>query len=276
MPDRSLDAACRDCGQALARSPWEERAVRCDACFDRQLRAIDHDFLASYGALGVAGRRTVAETCLRALVLESPPARKVLAMTIMEQFLLCATDLAALHHALRERERAPIIRSFLAFRLDGASSLDFFADLREATDGELLDGFGLPLPERVAARLPTLPPAEARSLTGAIEALLRDVRATCARAEGAALLSELAAGRAGPLVDRSSWLDLRPDQIASLALDERRRRLVVQAVPVDEERLAQVVDAVDCMTRAASNLIYAYLTVQDEDARVRAGRGAGA
>jgi hypothetical protein len=58
--------------------------------------------------------------------------------------------------------------------------------------------------------------------------------------------------------------------VASLVLDERRRQLVMQTVSVDEHRLGEVVDAIDCMTRAASNLIYAYLTVADEEERVRA------
>ena len=56
-------------------------------------------------------------------------------------------------------------------------------------------------------------------------------------------------------------------------VDERGRQLVVRAVPVDENQLAEVVDAIDCMTRAASNLIYAYLTVQDEEDRLRLQEG---
>jgi hypothetical protein len=276
MTERSLDAVCRDCGRPLSLHPREERPARCAACFEGYLRAIDHEFLASYGALGVAGRRTVAETCLRALVLESPPARKVLAVTIMEQFLACGADLAGLCHALRERERAPIIRTFLAFRLDDVASRAFFGELREAQDDELLAAVGLPLPEQAAARYPALPAADARQLAVALGALLRDLRATGARIESAGLLGELAGRvRGGPaLTQRASWLDgsLRPDLVASLVLDERGRRLVVQAVPVDEGRLAQVVDAIDCMTRASSNLIDAYLTVQEEEARLRAAQ----
>lgn len=272
--DRALDANCRDCGRPLAASPSEGRAVRCAACFEGYLREIDHEFLASYGALGVAGRRTVAETCLRALVLESPPARKVLAVTIMEQFLACGADLAGLCHALRERDRAPIIRTFLAFRLDDVASRAFFGELREAPDGELLAAFGLPLPEQAAARYPALQTVDSRGLVAVIGALLRDLRATGARIDSAGLLGELAGQvRGGPaLTQRASWLDgsLRPDQVASLVLDERGRQLVLQAVPVDEDRLAHVVDAIDCMTRASSNLIDAYLTVQEEEARLRA------
>lgn len=283
MPDRSLQAACAECGELLAMEPWEERAALCASCFDGYLRAIDHDFLASYGELGVTSRRTVAETCLRALVLESPPARKVLAMAIMEQFLLASSDLIALTYALKDRDRQPIIRSFLSFRLDAETSRAFFAELLEAPDDLLLASFGLPPPALASRRCPELARNDARELTTALGALVRDLRATAQRGTSAALLAELAGGeqgaptvRGGPaLAAQTSWLPedgLRPDQVASLVLDERRRRLVVQAVPVEEHRLAEVVDAIDCMTRAASNLIYAYLTVRDEEERARALR----
>jgi hypothetical protein len=266
MTERALDAACRDCGEAV---PFDgERALRCAGCFDTYLRSIDHDFLASYAELGVASRRTVAETCLRALVLESPPARKVLALAIWEQFFLATSDLIGLTRALRGRHERPVVQSFLMFQLDAASSEAFFAGLLEATDAELLDAFGLPAPELVATRLSALPAPDARNLAGALRALLRDLRTTAQRDGSALLLSELAGQlRTGPaLTARAAWLaetELRADQVASLVLDERRRRLVLRAVPVDEDKLGEVVDAIDCMTRACSNLIYAYLTVQD-------------
>src|SRR3990172_3809690 len=188
MAERRLEAACADCGRPLSFHPLqaeEGRPVRCETCFDQYLRDIDHDFLASYAELGVTSRRTVAETCLRALVLEAPPARKVLAMTILEQFLLASADLIGLCAALRERERLPIVRSFLSFRLDGEASGAFFGGLPEAAGGGALGG------------------------------------------------------------------GLRADQVASLVLDERRRQLVVRALPVDERKLAEVVDAIDCLTRAS-------------------------
>jgi hypothetical protein len=285
MPDTSLDATCRECGRTLSLHPGEERPARCAPCFDGYLRAIDHDFLASYAELGVTSRRTVAETCLRGLVLESPPARKVLAMAIVEQFLLASADLIGLTHAIRDRDQQPIIQSFLSFRLDGESSSAFFADLLEAPDTELLSALGLPAPELVVSRYPALAAADARDLGGALHALLRDLRATAQRSSSALLLSELAGNvRGGPaLADKPSWLfadpgpgaAMRPDQVASLVLDERRRQLVAQAVPVDEQQLGEVVDAIDCMTGAASNLVYAYLTVQDEEARQTAIRNVG-
>ena len=283
MAERRLEAACADCGRPVSFHPPEAeegRPVRCETCFDQYLRDIDHDFLASYAELGVTSRRTVAETCLRALVLEAPPARKVLAMTILEQFLLASADLIGLCAALRERERLPIVRSFLSFRLDGEASGAFFGGLQEAADGELLAAWGLPMPELVPARCPALPAAEARELSAALGALLRDLRTVAQRDGSALLLAELAGpaarARGGPaLTEQASWLlgaGLRADQVASLVLDERRRQLVVRALPVDERKLAEVVDAIDCLTRASSNLIYAYLTVQDE-VRLREGGG---
>ena len=273
MPDRALDAACHECGRSLSHTDGVA-TVRCASCFEDYLRAIDNEFLDSYAHLGVTSRRTVAETCLRGLVLESPPARKVLALAIIEQFLLASADLIGLMHAVRDRAQRPIVRSFLAFRIDGDASRSFFAQL-EAPDAELLDATGLPPPELVPLRYPALPSPEANNLTLALQSLLRDLHTTAQRSSSALLLSELAGRvRSGPaLTDRPTWLAegaLRPDQVAALVLDERRRQLVLQAVPVDEHQLGEVVDAIDCMTRAASNLIYAYLTVQDEEERVKA------
>ena len=275
VPDRSLEAACRECGRSLTRERGEAGPVRCGPCFEAYLRGIDLDFLASYGELGVTSRRTVAETCLRSLVLEQPPARKVLAVAIMEQFLLASGDLIGLHYAVKGRHRQPIVRAFLSFRPDAEAFGVFFAEVQEASDEELLAALGLPTPERAPARYPGL---DARSLTDTLESLLRDLRTTGQRSASALLLGESAGGfldaRTGlALAETSSWLgggELRPDQVASLALDERRRQLVVQAMPVEEHRLGEVVDAIDCMARASANLIYAYLTVQDEEARLRA------
>ena len=280
MAERSLEAACRECGRALSFHAGEERPVRCGPCFDGLLRDIDHDFLASYGELGVTSRRTVAETCLRALVLAQPSARKVLAMAIMEQFLLASSDLIALYGALKGRALAPIIRSFLSFRLDAETSHAFFTELQGAADDELLAALGLPPPELISTRYPGLARDDSREVTSAVRSLLADLRSTAQRSASAQLLADLAGGpdapsgmRGGPaLASQTSWLPddgMRPDHVASLALDERCRQLVVRAVPVDENQLAEVVDAIDCMTRAASNLIYAYLTVQVEEGRLR-------
>jgi hypothetical protein len=273
MEERALEIACQECGRPLPQRADDERAVRCAACFDDYLRDIDNEFLQSYAKLGVISRRTVAETCLRGLVLESPPARKILAMAIMEQFLLASADLIGLVQAIRDRACRPIVQSFLSFQLDDEASRSFFAAL-EAADGDLLDAVGLPVPDVVSVRYPALPPLDARDLALALQSFVRDLRTTAQRGGSALHLSELAGSvRGGPsLTEQPSYLNgvaMRPDQVASLVLDERRRQLVLHAVPVDEHRLGEVVDAIDCMTRAASNLIFSYLTVQDEEERLR-------
>ena len=265
MPKRSLEVVCRECGGSLTLETLEARPVRCERCFEAYLRGIDLDFLASYGELGVTSRRIVAETCLRSLVLEQPPTRKVLAVAIMEQFLLASGDLIGLHYALKGRHRQPIVRAFLSFRLDGKASGAFFAEVQEAPDEELLAALGLPPPEQAPARYPGL---DTRGLTDALESLLSDLRTTGQRSASALLLGELSGGslgaRAGPaLAATSSWLgggELQPDQVASLALDERRRQPVVQAMPVAEHRPGEAVDAIACLARASANLIHASLT----------------
>lgn len=284
MSDGALTTTfCDDCGTAIVAR--DETALRCASCFDGYLREIDLEFLQSYAKLGVTARRTVAETCLRGLVLENPPARKILAMAIWEQFFLSSSDLIGLTKSLRERDTTPIVQSFLSFKLDRESAHAFFAQLNggasDSGDIELLASLGLPAPEAVATRCPSLPAADAQSLSGAIDALLRDLRTTAERNSSALLLSELAGQmRGGPaLTDQPSWLaegdpstgtGWRPDQIATLVLDEQRRQLVLRAVPVDEHKLGEVVDAIDCMTRASSNMIYAFLTVADDDAQTKA------
>jgi hypothetical protein len=275
MSDGALETTtCDECGSAPVLCDGEY-AVRCASCFDVYLREIDSEFLQSYATLGVTARRTVAETCLRGLVLESPPARKILALAIWEQFFLSSADLIGLTKSLRERDETPIVQSFLLFQLDRESAYAFFAQLSDGGDIELLESLGLPAPEAVPMRCPSLATSDARALSTAIDSLLCDLRATAERSSSALLLSELSGQiRGGPaLTDRPSWLAegaLRPDQVATLVLDERRRQLVLRAVPVDEDQLGEVVDAIDCMTRASSNMIYAYLTVCDEDAQTTA------
>lgn len=284
MSDGSLATTqCDDCGDAIVVANGDT-ALRCASCFDSYLRDIDLEFLQSYATLGVTARRTVAETCLRGLVLENPPARKILAMAIWEQFFLSSADLIGLTKSLRERHETPIVQSFLSFQLDRESAYAFFAQLTDGGDMELLASIGLPAPKAAATRCPSLDLQDARTLSDSISALLRDLHTTAERGSSALLLSELSGQvRGGPaLTDRPSWLfkddpstgsgpaTLRPDQVATLVLDERRRQLVLRAVPVDEHQLGEVVDAIDCMTRASSNMIYAFLTVADEDAQTRA------
>jgi hypothetical protein len=74
------------------------------------------------------------------------------------------------------------------------------------------------------------------------------------------------------LVSQSRWLDsvgLQAHQVASMAIDARRRTVNITAVPVDEKKLQTVVTQINAMTRAAENLVYAVLTVFQEEERAR-------
>lgn len=273
MPHRSLEATCRDCGRPLSFHAGETEPARCVACFDGFLRARDAEFLSSYAELGVTSRRTIAEACLRALVTESPPHRKVLAMNIMEQYVAAAGDLAGLYHALKQRGRAPVMRSFLEFRLDRASALAFFREIAATPQQDLLDALGLPSPDDIASRCPSLHARDVKDLKRALEQLLFDLDYTARMGEGAAVVLAQMAGETrigAALVQQSAWLDsvgLRPDQVASMAIDEKRRTVNISAISVDEKKLEHAVSAINAMTRAGQNLIYGALTTYQEEER---------
>lgn len=258
---------CSDCGTAVALGPGE---TRCPACFDRYLYGLDAGFLESYRRFGCRSHLIVAETCLRGLVLATPEHRKVLAMTIFERYLYALRDLAALFLAFRERRRAPILRSFFAFRLDAAAASEFFETVRSLSDAALFRLLELPLPAEASPACPHLSREEAHSLSVALHHLTQDLRRVTERGSTAALALTQLAGEAGGVVlaADAGWLDgagpaLTPDQVALFAVDSGRRVLSVHGLTADEGAMGRVVDAIDAATRAASNLIYAYLQAND-------------
>ena len=275
MSEFSLESVCRDCGQPVSFHAGDATPARCPACFDGFMRTRDAEFLSSYAELGVASRRIMAETCLRALVMASPPHRKVLAMNIMEQYVLAASDLVGLYRAIKQRGSEPLMRAFLGFRLDRASALSFFQEMATTPGVELLARLGLPSPDDIARRCPSLPKGDVKDLKKALVQMLGDLKRTGEMGESAALALVQMAGESragGALVKQSTWLDnvgLRPDQVASIALDERRRTVSVTAISVDEKRLQSIVGVIDAMTNASSNLIYGVLTMYQEEDRAR-------
>lgn len=275
---RALEATCRDCGQPLSFHAGAGAApARCVACFDGFMRVRDRDFLSSYAELGVRSRRIVAETCFRSLVVESPPHRKVLAMQIMEQYVNAAGDLIGLYEALKQRGAEPVMKSLMSFKLDRAASVAFFQELATTPGPEMLAKLGLPQPEGVAARCPSLSKKDARDLGRAIDQMLYDLAYTGRVGETAALALAQMAGedRGGAaLVQQSAWLDavgLRGDQVAAMALDLNRRTVNVTAITVDEKKLEHMVSGINAMTRAAENMIYAVLSMYQEDERAAGG-----
>ena len=240
------------------------------------MQARDIEFLSSYAELGVTSRRIVAETCLRALVTESPPVRKVLAMNIMEQYVHAASDLVGLVHALRQRGRQPVMRAFLGFKLDRASALAFFQELATTPQSELMASLGLPMPDEIARRFPSLSKGDARDLKRALVQMLGDLTRTGDMGEGVALALAQAAGggRSGgaALTKQSAWLDnvgMMPHQVASIAIDEQRRTINVTTISVDEKRLENVISVIGALTNISSSLIYATLTAHQEQERAR-------
>jgi hypothetical protein len=258
---------CSDCGTQIELHHGD---ARCPACFDTYLREIDIGFLDSYRKFGCRSRLIVAETCLRGLALESPDHRKVLAMTIFEQYVLAMRELAGLFAAFSKRDEAPIMKTFLEFKLDPVSSTAFFDAVRSVNDRQLLAALEFPLPAQVAAICPHLSAEEAYSVSVAIHHLTQDLRKVTDHGESGALALAQMAGQVGGAVIAADakWLNghstaLNPDQVAMLVLDSRRRDLYVQGLTADENAMGQVVDAIDTATRAASNLIFTYLQTND-------------
>lgn len=278
MTGRSLEPTCRDCGAPLSSHPGESRPARCETCFDSFISARDAAFLSSYAELGVASRRIIAETCLRALVLESPPHRKVLAMSVMEQYVLAAGDLVGLYNALKQRGRRPIMRAFMDAKLDRDTALAFFREIATKPPRDFFGGLGLPMPDRIAERCPSLSKQDVEDLRRAMEQMLSDLRYIADMGEGSALALAQMAGerRIGPaLANQTEWLDgigLRKDQVAAISIDERRRTVNISAITVDEKKLQNVVTAINAMTRAAQDMLYAVLTTYQEDQRRQSTR----
>jgi hypothetical protein len=255
--------ACIECG---TQSLVSDTADRCPACFDRYLAELDVGFLDNYRKFGVRSHLVVAETCLRGLVLDSPDHRKVLAMTIFEQYVKSMSDLAGLFTAFINRHRAPIIKTFMEFKLDARAALDFYHAIETSSDDELCRLLNLPMPRAVEEACPHLDRDEAYSLSVSIHQLLQELRkATDMSGPGALALAQIAGQVENAVMTGDvEWLNgsasrLTPDQVALLILDPRTRSLYVQGLTADENAMGRVVDAIDTVTRASSNLIFSYL-----------------
>ena len=258
---------CSDCGTEVEPHYGD---IRCPTCFDNHLFSVDAGFLESYRKFGCRSRLIVAESCLRSLVVESPDHRKVLAMTIFEQYVQAMADLAGLFHAFEKRNEAPILKSFMEYRIDAPKAMAFFETVRRASDPELCAMLDLPMSPYVRALCPHLDEEEAYSVSVAVHHLMQDLRKATEHGEAGALaLGQMSEQVGGALIAPDArWLDgvktdITPDEVAMLVLDSKRRSLHVQGLTADEGAMGQVVDALDTVTRAASNLIFAYLQTKN-------------
>jgi hypothetical protein len=258
---------CSDCGTEIEPHYGD---IRCPTCFDNHLYSIDAGFLESYRRFGCRSRLVVAESCLRSLVVESPDHRKVLAMTIFEQYVQGMSDLAGLFYAFEKRNEAPILKTFMEFRLDAPKASAFFETIRNTSDPELCGMLDIPMPAYVRALCPHLDQEEAYAVAVAVHHLMQDLRKATEHGEAGALaLAQMSEQVGGAIIAPDArWLDgarskLNPDEVAMLVLDSKRRSFYVQGLTADENALGQVVDALDTVTRAASNLIFAYLQTKN-------------
>lgn len=268
---------CAECGALLEQGRPPDARV-CLDCFDTYLRALDADFLDSFGRLGARKHIIMAEACLKELVLSDSADRKLLAMGIYEQFIASAADLLAVYHALLERGHRPIMRSILQFELDRARVVDFFARLTSEGPREMLDAAGLPHAEQVAWLPSDLDTAERKQVRAALIDALADLERLVAYEEvGERALVGAAQRLAGPMpvIEQTGWLEgrkIEPGQVAALALTAGGRRLEVNVLSTDEETLGNVVDGIEVMTRLVRNLIFAYVSLHPDGAPFDAWR----
>jgi hypothetical protein len=122
----------------------------------------------------------------------------------------------------------------------------------------------------VEMQCPHLNKEDAYSVSVAFHHLMQDLRKVTDQGELAALALAQFAGQSGAavLANDARWLQdagshITPDQVAMLVLDSKRRSIYVQGLTAEEGAMGEVVDAIDTVTRAASNLIFAYLQVND-------------
>jgi len=267
MPSREIEARCAVCNAPVV-CEGAARSVRCADCFEAYLRGIDAGFLDNLSRFGVRGRQVVAETCLRALVLANADDRKLLGMTVYEQFVLAASDLIALHRALRRRHLRPVAQSFLEFTLDAPAARTFFAELIGEGPAAMLAAVGLPHPAALP-QIPGMGRKERRDLEKSLRESVRDLDELARYQDlGERALSVASEHMRGgtALADRTQWLagrPIAPNQVASIALDGEGGRLDIAALRVDEERLEQVVNGIDILTRLSRNIIHAFLTLHD-------------
>lgn len=271
MAEREIQIVCPECSRPfpVSEADAEHPPLRCEACFEHYLREIDTAFLANYAEFGSASHRVIAETCLRSLVMDSPKHRKVLAMEIFNQYVLVAADLIGLYFAIRDRRQRPVLETFLNFELNPTTAQAFFTELAERSPGQLLAALGLPLPEDLPEFYPGMDPDTVQEVRDAITALLQNLERTKGRNTSTALaLGQVAQELRGGaiLTHRAEWLRdqrLAPDQVAALVLDYRRRTIAMNALSINEQRLNEIVEAIDVMTRTVEDMIYAFLAVQE-------------
>ena len=197
-PSKSL---CRDCGRPLSFHAGETAPARCAACFDSFMQVRDSDFLTSYAELGVTSRRIVAETL---------PARARDGVAARPQGAGDADHGAVrprggrphrpLQRAASARPRARHARVPRRSSSTVASAMAFVQEMATTPQTEIMASLGLPMPDDVARRFPSLSKGDVRDLKRAMMQMLGDMKRIGDMGESVELALAQAAGeqRSGP------------------------------------------------------------------------------
>jgi hypothetical protein len=159
--------------------------------------------------------------------------------------------------------KRPIAQSFLDFTLDAPAARAFFAELSVGGPAAMLAAVSLP--SREAAPPPTSTGADAATWRSRSRKLFATSTSSAACRSWASGRSRsrptTCAARRRWRTAPSGWrVERAPNQVASIALDSAAGRLDIAALRIDEQRLEQVVDGIDIVTRPLRNLIHAFLT----------------
>ena len=236
------------------------------AAFANYLTTLEPAFLENYSRFGARSQRVVAEALLRELVLAPPDDRKILGMRIVEEYLDAVGGIMALHAAFLRRDRAPLLATFLAHRLNVGSIAAFSAQVAARLPEHILRDLGLPTGDDVEALRPEVSKTEYRQLRAAVESVPQGLT-RAARAEQSVLL-QLAEGlrKSSTLTNTLDWLPDRsmpPDQVALMVLEEKRYRLATHSLTINEQQLEQFVLAIGTISQAERDMCWLSLRAHD-------------
>lgn len=259
-------ADCETCGDEFDLTGVDPRARVCAPCWDRSLDAMEVAFLDNYAKFGAKAHRTVAEALFRSQALADPDDRKVIGMRIVEEYLNAAQDLMALYVALRRRGQQPLLTTFTNFELNAPSVAAFRILTAGRNADELLQDLQLPTLADIDAARGDIPRKDWRQFAGAVLAIANGIERVQKVDQG--VLLELADGlkQSSAITHKLDWLPdrhMNPDQVALIALNQRRRVLLTHALAIHEPQLEVFIDAIDKITAAARDLIWLYLHVRD-------------
>jgi len=264
-PPATSIATCEECGTTFTQGT-EAGAEICAECFTSYLTSLEVPFLEQYARFGAKARRTVAEAMFRALVTADPDDRKVMGMRIVEEYLAAAQELIGLHLSIRNRDRTPIVRTFMDFELSDASLAVFGAMTEGRSDEELLRDLGFPTLADVESARGEVGKGDFKQMRAAVTAVPQGLERVRRVEAGALLQLNHGLKHSRTLAQQTDWIPeggIQPHQVALLVLERQERKLLTHTLSIDERQLEAFISALDQITRTSRDLIWLYLHVKD-------------